>query len=160
MIRGTSLLARGGLAMVSLLAYDAGATTTHVVDDGGTIPYETQAASRWGHDGARGRGRLLSYEIEANATVSVHLNLGPWLNRNGRVYLALPQQSIGVVNVEWSTQGKLLPGTLQSGQRTLVYAGPIRSTVLDDNLTVRVVADGRRVLLPQRLQFHFEIDVD
>ena len=54
----------------------------------------------------------------------------------------------------------MLPGKLQSGERTLVYAGPIRTTVLEDNFTVRVVADGRRVNATQRLQFHFEIDVD
>ncbi len=65
-----------------------------------------------------------------------------------------------MVNVEWATQGRLLPGKLQSGERTLVYAGPIRSNFLEDNFTVRVVADGRRVNAPQRLQFHFEIDVD
>ena len=84
----------------------------------------------------------------------------PWLNRSGRIYLALPQQPVGVVDVEWATQGRLLPGKLQSGERTLVYAGPIRAEFIEDNLSVRVVADGRRVLGNQRLQFHFEIDVD
>ncbi len=99
-------------------------------------------------------------DIEGAATITIRLNLAPWLNRNGRIYLALPQQPIGVVSVEWATQGRMLPGTLQSGQRTLVYAGPIRTNILEDNFTVRVVADGRRVLASQRLQFHFEIDVD
>ena len=102
----------------------------------------------------------MSNDIEGGATVTIRLNLSPWLNRNGRIYLALPQQPIGVVNVEWGTQGRMLPGKLQSGERTLVYAGPIRTSVLEDNFTVHVVADGRRVAATQRLQFHFEIDVD
>lgn len=131
---------------------------TYIVDDSSTLPFETQVNTRW-RDGVTG-GRQMSNEIEGGATVSIRLNTQPWLNRNGRIYLVLPQQPIGVVNVEWATQGRLLPGKLQSGDRTLVYAGPIRSNAIEDNFTVRVVADGRRVLAAQRLKFHFEIDVD
>ena len=140
------------------LAAGAATAATYVVDDSSTIPYETQAPTRWRN--TIGAGRQMSNELEGAATVAVRLNVAPWLNRNGRIYLALPQQPIGVVNVEWGTQGRLLPGKLQSGERTLVYAGPIRSNFIEDNFTVRVVADGRRVNAPQRLQFHFEIDVD
>lgn len=145
-------------AALALFASAAPDAATYVVDDSGTIPFEAQAAMRW-RDAATA-GRQLSNEIEGGAAVNVRLNLQPWLNRNGRVYLALPQQPVGVVNVEWATQGRLLPGKLQSGERTLVYAGPIRAPFLEERLTVRVVADGRRVIASQRLQFHFEIDVD
>ena len=93
----------------------------------------------------------MSNEIEGGATVTLRLNLQPWLNRNGRIYLALPQQPIGVVNVEWATQGRLLPGKLQSGERTLVYAGPIRTSIPGRHLRGAVVADGRRVAPTQRL---------
>ncbi len=41
-----------------------------------------------------------------------------------------------------------------------MYAGPIRTPILEDNFVVKVIADGRRVALTQRLQFHFEIDID
>ena len=140
------------------LASSAGAAT-YIVDDSSTIPFETNVSTRWRDNSATG-GRQMSNDIEGAATVTLRLNLQPWLNRNGRIYLALPQQPIGVVNVEWATQGRMLPGKLQSGERTLVYAGPIRTSVLEDTFTVRVVADGRRVNAAQRLQFHFEIDVD
>ena len=130
---------------------------TYIVDDTSTIPYETNLVSRWRQAAT---GRQLGNDIEAGATVTVRLNVQPWLNRNGRIYLALPQQPIGVVTVDWATQGRLLPGTLRSGERTLVYTGPIRTPILEDNFVVKVVADGRRVSLTQRLQFHFEIDVD
>ena len=144
--------------LAALLAAGVAAAATYVVDDTGTIPYEAQAPTRWRI--ATGPNRQMSSEIEGAATVNVRLNVQPWQNHNGRIYLALPQQPVGVVNVEWATQGRLLPGKLQSGERTLVYAGPIRTAFLEDNFAVRVVADGRRVNATQRLQFHFEIDVD
>jgi len=144
--------------LATLFAAGAAAAVTYTVDDTGTIPYEVQAPTRWRT--ASGSNRQMSSEIEGATTVNVRLNVQPWQNRNGRIYLALPQQSVGVVNVEWATQGRLLPGKLQSGERTLVYAGPIRTAFLEDNFSVRVVADGRRVNATQRLQFHFEIDVD
>ena len=140
------------------LATSAGAAT-YIVDDSSTIPFETNVTTRWRDNSTTG-GHQMSNDIEGAATLTLRLNLQPWLNRNGRIYLALPQQPIGVVNVEWSTQGRMLPGKLQSGERTLVYAGPIRTSVLEDTFTVRVVADGRRVNAAQRLMFHFEIDVD
>jgi hypothetical protein len=130
---------------------------TYVVDDTSTIPYETNLVSRW-RQGAT--GRQLGNDIEAAALVTVRLNVAPWLNRNARIYLALPQQPIGIVTVDWATQGRLLPGTLRSGERTLVYTGPIRAPVIEDNFQLKVVADGRRVALTQRLQFRFEIDID
>jgi len=145
-------------ALFALLVSGVSIAATYVVDDSTTIPFETNVSTRW-RDGMNGNRRL-SNDIEGGATVTIRLNLQPWLNRNGRIYLALPQQPVGVVNVEWGTQGRMLPGKLQSGERTLVYAGPIRTNTLEDNFTVRIVADGRRVVATQRLQFHFEIDVD
>ena len=145
-------------ALLAFFAAGESSAATYVVDDSSSIPFETQVSTRW-RDGTSG-GRQMSSDIEGGATVTIRLNLQPWLNRNGRIYLALPQQPIGVVNVEWATQGRMLPGKLQSGERTLVFAGPIRTNVLEDNFTVRVVADGRRVAAAQRLKFHFEIDVD
>lgn len=158
MRNSAGLLARArSCALLALLGAAPCPAATFVVDDSSSIPFETQVNTRW-REGAG--GRQMGNDIEGAATITIRLNLAPWLNRNGRIYLALPQQPIGVVSVEWATQGRMLPGTLQSGQRTLVYAGPIRTNILEDNFTVRVVADGRRVLASQRLQFHFEIDVD
>jgi hypothetical protein len=133
------------------------AAATYIVDDSSTIPFETNVASRWRQ---ATNGRQLGNEIESAATVTIRLNLAPYVSRIGRIYLALPPQPIGVVNVEWATQGRMLAGALQSGQRTLVYSGPIRTPILEDNFVVKVVADGRRVAVTQRLQFHFEIDID
>lgn len=154
----TTLVRCACLVLALLLAQAAPVfAATYIVDDTSTIPYETNLVSRW-RQGAT--GRQLGNDIEAAALVTVRLNVAPWLNRNGRIYLALPQQPIGVVTVDWATQGRLLPGTLRSGERTLVYTGPIRTPVIEDNFQLKVVADGRRVALTQRLQFRFEIDID
>lgn len=146
------------LVFTALLASLSCSAATYIVDDSSSIPYESNVVTHW-RDAASG-ARQMSNDIEGAALVTLRLDLAPWLNRNGRVYLALPQQPIGVVNVEWSTQGRMLPGKLQSGERTLVYAGLIKSPTLEDTFAVKVVADGRRVIATQRLKFHFEIDVD
>ena len=158
-MRFATTLVRCACLVLALLLAPAGTVfaATYIVDDTSTIPYETNLVSRW-RQGAT--GRQLGNDIEAAAMVTVRLNVAPWLNRNGRIYLALPQQPIGVVTVDWATQGRLLPGTLRSGERTLVYMGPIRTPVIEDNFQLKVVADGRRVALTQRLQFRFEIDID
>ena len=144
--------------LASMLALEPPAiAATYVVDDTSTIPNETNLVSRWRQSAT---GRQLGNDIEAGATVTVRLNVQPWLNRNGRIYPGAAAAAIGIVTVDWATQGRLLPGTLRSGERTLVYTGPIRTPILEDNFVVKVVADGRRVSLTQRLQFHFEIDVD
>jgi hypothetical protein len=49
---------------------------------------------------------------------------------------------------------------LNSGSRTLVYAGPVRSARLEDTIALKILTDGRRLSAPQRLNFYFEIDVD
>jgi hypothetical protein len=130
---------------------------TFTVDDSTSIPNESNVTMRWK---SANPSRLAGNTVEAATLVTLRLNVAPWRNKTGKIYMALPQQPIGPVSVEWTTQGRLLPGKLISGERTLVYAGPIRSNSLEDTFGVRVETDGKRLATPQRLQFHFEIDVD
>jgi hypothetical protein len=74
--------------------------------------------------------------------------------------MLLPEPPIGPVSVDWTTQGRLLPGSLVSGQRTLIYAGPITTRILSDTMAVSVHVDGSRLSSDQDLDFHFEIDVE
>ena len=98
--------------------------------------------------------------VEGSVTVNVRLNLAPWQQKYGRLFLVLPEQPVTPVKVSWTTQGRLQPGQLTSGQRALVYAGPITSAALEETLVLRLEANGARLGSAQRLQFHFEIDVD
>lgn len=140
-----------GLAASSVQA------ATYRVDETGTFPQESSATMRW-RQVAPLRGG--DNTIEGSTTVNVRLNLAPWLNRNGRLFLVLPEQPLTSVRASWTTQGRLLPGKLVSGQRALVYSGPIALPVLEETLVVRIETDGARMTSAQRLQFHFEIDVD
>jgi len=142
---------------VGLLTQGPAGAATYRVDDSATIPYESAAALRW-RQVAPSRGG--DNAVEGSTTVQVRLNLAPWLKRNGRLYLVLPDQPAGQVTVRWTTQGRLLPGQLVSGQRALVYAGPITAPIVDETLVLRIETDGTRLNNSQRLNFQFEIDVD
>jgi len=152
-----SLLALVVAALLTALPAPVMAAT-YRVDDSATIPQEASATLRW-RQFAPGR-RTTDNTVEGGTTVQVRLNLAPWTQRNGRVFMVLPEQPLGRVTVRWTTQGRLLPGQLVSGQRALVYAGPILSPMLEETLALRIETDGTRLSSTHRLNFHFEIDVD
>lgn len=147
---------RAAFAAICLAASVAGAATFRV-EDTLTMPSESTTTMKWR---SLAPSRTEGNAVEGSLLLTIRLNLAPWLNRSGKVYMVLPAQPIGQVTADWTTQGKLLPGQLISGNRTLVYAGPIRTALLEDTIVLRMVADGRRLVTTQRLQFHFEIDVD
>ena len=139
------------------LATAAGATTTYRVDDSLTLPHESNQAMKWR---SLAPNRTAGNAVEGTSVITLRLDTAPWMNRMGKIYMALPEQPIGQVTAEWTTQGRLLPGQLISGNRTLVYSGPIKSSTLEDTIALKITADGRRLVSAQRLQFYFEIDVD
>lgn len=147
---------RIALALACSLACAAHAATFRV-DDTATLPSESNTTMQW-RSQAPTRGA--SNDVEGTSLLTVRLNTAPWLNRTGKIFLALPPVPIGEVTAEWTTQGKLLAGQLRSGSRTLVYAGPIRTGLIEDTILLRITTDGRRLAAPQRLDFHFEIDID
>lgn len=142
----------------SLLAVAAAAhAATFPVDDSASLPREGNVQMEWR---SLAPNRAVGNAVDGTMIVTVRLNTAPWLNRNGKIYMTLPEQPIGEVTAEWSTQGRLLPGKVASGNRTLVFAGPIRTPLLEDTIALKISADGRRLASSQRLQFNFEIDVE
>jgi len=139
------------------LALPAAATTTFRVDDSLTLPSESNQAMKWR---SLAPNRTAGNAVEGTSVITIRLDTSPWLNRNGKIYMALGEQPIGQVSAEWTTQGRLLPGQLISGNRTLVYSGPIKARTIEDTIALKITADGRRLVAAQRLQFYFEIDVD
>jgi hypothetical protein len=147
-----------GVALALLLAAPWYApAATFRVDDSSTLPNEANTAMQWR---SLAPSRAMGNAVEGTSVFTVRLNTAPWQGRVGKIYMALPEQPIGTVTADWTTQGRLLPGELISGRRTLVYSGPIRTPLLEDTIALRISADGRRLVSPQRLQFYFEIDVD
>jgi hypothetical protein len=90
----------------------------------------------------------------------VRINVLPWLRRTGRIYLALPAQQPGPIELAWTTQGRLMPGQIQSGSRVLVYAGPITSAFMEDTLTFQFTVNGALMRRAVPVTYHFEIDED
>ncbi len=104
--------------------------------------------------------RKVDNTMEGSAEVQVRLNLAPWAGRTGRIFMALPEQSMGPVRASWPAHGRFSAGSLISGQRALIYAGPITSPIMEGLLVLKLEVDGTRLQSIQRLSFHFEIDFD
>ena len=141
-------------------AQDAGAATSasriYRVDDSGTFVLDPSLKMEWQ---PIGRGRP-SNVVSATTKVSVQLNLANWMGRSGRIFMALPRTTGTTVRASWTTGGIMLPGSLISGDRALVYSGPVTAMVLRDLLDIKLEADGSRLAEPEALAFGFEIEVD
>ena len=126
------------------------------VDDSGTVVVDPVLEMQWQPPGRTGTTLLVS----ASTRVSVQLNLASWVGRSGRISMTLLRTAGAAVGATWSTGGTLLPGTLISGDRSLVYAGPVSSPLLRDLIDIELEADGARLAQPEALAFGFEIEID
>ena len=135
----------------------AHAGRTAVIDDSGTLPYNAAVAMRWQQ--AQPRGAAANQMI-GTLELRVRLNVTPWLRHSGRIFLVLPAQSPGAMRAAWTTHGRLLPGQVLSGGRTLVYSGPITTPFIEDMVQLTLSVDGRRMVASYPINFHFEMDED
>jgi hypothetical protein len=129
---------------------------TYRVDETGTVVSQPVVNMRWRHYVP---GRRADNTMEAAVRVDLRLNLQPWLNRPSRIYMVMAPVSTGTVSARWTTQGRLLPGRVTSGERALVFDGPAGPASLSESLVLLLEADGERVQDFQMLDFHFEIEV-
>lgn len=144
------------LPLVLLTCATAAPAATYRIDDSASLVEARSVRMKWeqvapGSDSARVAGGL---------TVQARLDVSPWQGRMGRVYLTLPVSATVPVTARWTTRGRLLPGSLRSGERVLVYAGPIATPMLEDTLEFVLQADGRELVRHERLEFAFEIDLE
>jgi hypothetical protein len=133
------------------------AARTVAIDDSGTLPYNAAFAMKWRTATPRGGAAT---EMIGTAQLRVRLNVAPWLRHSGHIYLVLPAQQPGAINAAWTTQGRLLPGRVSAGSRTLVWAGPITSVFIEDVVQLTIVVDGRRMSQGYQVNFRFEMDED
>lgn len=145
-------------ASVAFAAQDDVASSGRVfkVDDSGTVVLDPVLEMEWQPPGRSGTTSL----VAGSTRVSVQLNLAAWIGRTGRIYMTLPRTPGPTVRATWKTGGTLLPGTVISGDRTLVYAGPVTSPVLRDLIEIALQADGAQLNQPEALAFGFEIELD
>ena len=142
-------------ALSIIWAYAAQAKTT-TIDDSGTQALEPSVSMRWktAAPSRSGAGNLMI----GTTTIRVRINVTPWLHRSGRIYLDLPAQQPGPITASWITQGRFRPGQVRSGNRALVYAGPISSPFMEDVLKFQFSVDGTLIRHPFPVTFHFEMD--
>jgi hypothetical protein len=143
------------LAGVAALGADVAGAATLPIDDTGTVTLQPTMNVRWQELSPRLRNGAL---MEGATQVRVRLNVKPWVGHTGKIYMVLPAQLPGDITAAWTTTGRLLPGRVQSGNRTLVYSGTINSAVLEDTLMLSLTVDGQRMLQTYSLLFRFEID--
>lgn len=145
------------LATVAAMATTATRAETHRLDDAltHTVPPHVQMQWRPSQAAADGSGA-----VEAWVRVNVRLDTRAFVQRSGRVYLALERDQSSPVEAVWTSQGRLQPGRVVSGERTLVFAGVIPGATLDDQLNMRLRAQTDWQSDQRRLNFHFEFDAD
>lgn len=145
------------LAAVAAMATTATRAETHRLDDAltHTVPPHVQMQWRPLQAAADGSGA-----VEAWVRVNVRLDTRAFVQRSGRVYLALERDQSSPVEAVWTSQGRLQPGRVVSGERTLVFAGVIPGATLDDQLNMRLRAQTDWQSDQRRLNFHFEFDAD
>jgi len=130
---------------------------TYPVDDRASAPYESTAKMEW-DSVAPVRG--VSASLSGRMMVQVRLDVRAWQHRAGRIYLRLQNTTLNAINAAWVTNGRLLPGNVRSGERSLVYSGPIQAEAIEDVMVLTIHADGRRLVRNEPVKFSFEIDVD
>lgn len=126
------------------------------IDETGTVVNEPVVNMKWRH---LVPGRAYDNTVEATLRVDVRLNLAPWINKPARIYMVLAPVTGDRIHARWTSQGRLLPGSVYSGERALVYEGVAGPANLSESLLLTVEADGQRLTQQQTLNFHFEIEV-
>lgn len=145
------------LFAVSMLA-EAASAATYRVDDTGTVVSQPVTPMRWRQ---LAPSRAGDNTAEGRLNVALRLNLANWLQRPVRIYMILAPPSTGIdqLTATWRSQGRLLPGSLRAGGRTLVFDGIVTESFLMETIELTLTADGRTLERPQTLQFSFEIEV-
>jgi len=126
------------------------------LDDSGSQAVEPSVTMRWK---TAGPSRSAADNVMVGTmTVRVRINVSPSPKRSRRIYLTLPAQPPGRIDLTWTTQGRLLPGQLASGNRVLVYAGPITAPVIEDTVTFKFSVAGTLLGRAVQVSYHFEMD--
>ena len=148
------------LALLQGIIWSATAAAATLIDDSGSQSLEPSVTMRWQTPVPGRRGKRADDQLSGTVRVRVRLDLAPWLHRSGRIYLNLPSQPPGPIDINWTTQGRFSSGQLRSGNRMLVYAGPIESPVFEEQFVFQFSVDGRLLDAATRVTYHFEIDED
>lgn len=144
-------------ALTGLLLAGPALANPYRLDDPGSHTVPPNAQMQWRPLSSRGGADT---GMETWLRVNLRIDTAAWTGRSGRVYMVLPRDEASTVEAVWTTQGRLLPGRLVSGERALVYAGVLPGPVLEDQIAVRLRTGADWASTSRRLNFHFEFDAD
>ncbi|HEX5739595.1 MAG TPA: hypothetical protein VFY22_13885 [Hydrogenophaga sp.] len=145
------------IAALAVLALGPALANPHRLDDSMSHTVPPNVQMQWL---PMARARPNAVGMEAWVTVNVRIDTRDWVGRSGRVYMVLPRDEASTIEAVWTTHGRLQPGRLVSGERTLVYAGTIRGATLEDQIQVHLRSQSDWQSQTRRLNFHFEFDAD
>lgn len=142
-------------SVLALVLVSAGHAGTVRLDDAGSYAVQPNVRMQW-RSAIASEGS--SAATEARVRVQIRIDTRAYAGQQGRVYMVLPLDAGPPLRAEWQTEGRLLAGSVLSGGRTLVYAGPLPGNALEDQLTVRLSSEVSWLSESRRLNFHFELD--
>lgn len=146
---------RHWVCMLGLLIASTGQAASVRLDDAGSYTMQPSVRMQWRTTTATAGS---SAATEARVRVQIRIDTKAFAGQQGRVYMVLPLDAGPPLRADWQTEGRLLPGSVVSGGRTLVYAGPLPGNALEDQLTVRLSSEVSWLSDSRRLNFHFELD--
>jgi hypothetical protein len=142
-------------AVLGIGAAPAVEAATVRIDDSGTVVNQPLVPMRWRKPAP---SRAQDHNVDGEVRVALRLNMAQFLNKQVLLYMGLAPLTGDPVTATWRTQGRLLPGTVRSGGRTLIYNGVVSSAQLEETIDVSLSTDGRNLANTQTLQFYFEVD--
>ena len=104
------------------------------------------------------------HRVIAHASnVDTRLDTSKYLDKEVRIYLALPILVRGLsnpqgMNFSWTTNGLFLEGQLTPGNRQLIFEGRVTSPVMIDNFHFTFELDARYLTQTLRLEPVYEIE--
>lgn len=129
---------------------------THRLDDTLSHTMPANAQMQWRPISASEPGAAM----QAWVRVNIHIDTREWAGRSGRIFMVMEPDAGNAIEAVWTTLGRLLPGRLTPGERSLVFAGTVPDENLQDQLQLQVRTGPDWATAQRRLQFHFEIDTD
>lgn len=126
------------------------------LDDSATVVLDPVPRMNWRNLSPKNRDNT----IVGKTRVNVKLATAAWLGKRAKIYMLMPAETAGAVQLTWRGTGQLLDGQLKSGARTLVFSGVIRNSRIEDVLSIEIEADGTRISRTQQLQIYYEIEVE
>lgn len=127
-----------------------------VLDDSGTVVLEPLVNMHWQSAAPPRSGK--DDQLVGTTAIRVRINVMSWLKHSARIYLALPAQPPGPIRASWVAEGRLISGQITTGNRVLIYAGPITTPFLEDVLQFQFIVNGNLLRRTVPVNFHFEMD--